>query len=119
MIFSDPHDNNLPGEIGFPFDGGIPSDTVQRGSAGYIRGDPTTPRYPSINGSYQLNIEDLIKETRENINGPHFWSPLPSQPISWGNDAVFIGRRGILSGKFFKKIFGMYIYVCLILKLGM
>jgi hypothetical protein len=31
-------------EVGYPTDGGIPNDTVQRGSSKYLRGDPTTPK---------------------------------------------------------------------------
>lgn len=85
LVFSDPHDFSADGEVGYPEDAGIPSDAVQRGSSKYLRGDPTTPNYPSIPGAYTDDIDMLIKQTRDNVNGPHIWSPLPSQPISWGN----------------------------------
>ena len=61
---------------------GIPWDTVQRGSSKYLRGDPTTPGYPSYPGVYERSIKDLLKITKEEVHGPHIWAPLPQQPIS-------------------------------------
>ncbi|CAG5106093.1 Oidioi.mRNA.OKI2018_I69.chr1.g2679.t1.cds [Oikopleura dioica] len=85
LIFSDPHDASDENDKVFPEGPGIPEDTVQRGSAKYKRGDPTSPGYPSIEGAYFDDWRDLLNYTREQIDSPHIWAPLPSQPIAWGD----------------------------------
>ena len=82
LQFSDPYDYSDIDENGFPIDAGIPWDTVQRGSSKYLRGDPTTPGQPSYPGVYQRTIKEILEFTKNNVNGPHIWAPLPQQPIS-------------------------------------
>ncbi|CAG5105160.1 Oidioi.mRNA.OKI2018_I69.chr1.g1888.t1.cds [Oikopleura dioica] len=89
LIFSDPYDASDPSDKDFPEGPGIPEDTVQRGSAKYKRGDPTSPGYPSIDGAYFDDLEDLLNYTRTQVESPHIWAPLPSQPIAWG-DAKYL-----------------------------
>ncbi|CBY22313.1 unnamed protein product [Oikopleura dioica] len=85
LIFSDPHDFSDVNDKAYPEGQGIPEDTVQRGSAKYKRGDPTSPGYPSIEGAYFDDVQDLLNYTRTQVNSPHIWAPLPSQPIAWGD----------------------------------
>ena len=92
LIFSDPFDASDENDLTFPDGLGIPEDTVQRGSAKYKRGDPTSPGYPSIEGAYFDDWRDLLNYTREQVESPHIWAPLPSQPINWGDARYLLSQ---------------------------
>ena len=48
----------------------------------------------SLDGiSHQKAISGLFKfNLRAEIEGPHMWAPLPSQPISWGNAKTLLEK---------------------------
>lgn len=92
LMFSDPKDYSGADEKGFPHDAGLPMDSVQRGSSKYLRGDPTTPGWPSYPGVYERSVREILEFTKNEIHGPHIWAPLPQQPISVNDAQILLSK---------------------------
>ncbi len=76
VIFSDPADVAAEGtepEDVYPNTFWLPPTGMQRGSLLLSDGDPQTPNYPSIDGVFRTDIEELKKTV---------FPKIPCQPVS-------------------------------------